>query len=140
MKIADLGSRGVWFPAQKMSLDVATMANIMGNYMFSLDSFASHLNCIVPRYYSQAFEPKAVGRNFFEQEVNLAEFIWFFLPPRIFWNLGLHLRNCNARGVGCFQVWPALPTYSLFACDGHRELGAKYIRICVSIPSFLNLI
>ena len=65
MKLADLGSRGPWFPLDEFQLDFDMMEMIFSNYNFSLDGFATRLNAVVKRYISRAYEPEAVGTDFF---------------------------------------------------------------------------
>ena len=96
-KLADLGSRGPWFPAQEYSLDASTMRMVLAYYSFAIDSMASFKNIVVSRYISLAYEPEALAQNFFEFTFDEKEFIWFFPPMRIFWYGLLHLKNCRSR-------------------------------------------
>ena len=54
MKLADLGSRGPWFPMEEFQLDFDTMEMILSNYNFSLDGFATRLNAVMKRYILRA--------------------------------------------------------------------------------------
>ena len=74
---------------------------------------------MVSRYISLAYEPEAVANNFFEQSIDLYEFVWFFPPMMIIWNGLVHLHNYKSSGVGVFVMWTAIPLYSMFIKNCH---------------------
>ena len=110
MRLADVGSKGLWFPAQEFLLEKPIMDLIKSNFNLTLDFFARFKNKVTERYFSAAWEIESEGQNFFMQVIKRSEMGCFFPPPRIFWPAFLHLKNKQARGVGVFVFWFLLPT------------------------------
>ena len=76
MQLADGGSRGSWYPAQKFSLEKKIFDMVSANFNFTINLIATYRNRLAEKYYSATWEAESAGKNFFLQKIDIQDFGW----------------------------------------------------------------